>query len=257
METARYLCATAWLFLWKSFFLYPDWTSLVSIYISCLSSSHCAPLCRASCHLLDKIHSFMRQLLLGSLKPSLFQAEQAPFPQTLFICQVLQAPHHLGGPLLKVVRLFECLYCTGGPKLDAVFQLWSKEDWVEEDNHFSRSAGCLTVDTALVQLAFAARVHWQLIFICVRKTPSSVLSAELFPSQAVLLQEAFPSQVQDFPFALVEFHEVPVGPILQPMRVPLSDSPALEHVVCSPSLMSPAILWANTPLLLPGHWQRC
>lgn len=48
----------------------------------------------------------MHHLLLGSLKPSLFQAEQAPFPQTLFICQVLQAPHHLGGPLLKVVRLF-------------------------------------------------------------------------------------------------------------------------------------------------------
>ena len=69
----------------------------------------------------------MHQLLLGSLEPSLFQAEQAAFPQTLFTCQVLQAHHHLGGPPLKVVQLVECLYCTGGPKLDAVFQIWSNE----------------------------------------------------------------------------------------------------------------------------------
>lgn len=35
---------------------------------------------------------------------------------------------------------------------------------------------------------------------------------------------------------LVVFHEVPVGPFLQPAWVPLDGSPALQHIYCSPQL---------------------
>lgn len=43
-----------------------------------------------------------------------------------------------------------------------------------------------------------------------------------------------PSQMQDFVFAFVELHDIPVRPFLQPVKVPLNSSPALQCADCSP-----------------------
>ncbi|KAK4806786.1 hypothetical protein QYF61_005582 [Mycteria americana] len=47
--------------------------------------------------------------------------------------------------------------------------------------------------------------------------------------QPVLVQSVIPPQVQDLAFIIV-FHEVPASPFLQPFKIPLNRSPALQHI---------------------------
>lgn len=50
--------------------------------------------------------------------------------------------------------------------------------------------------------------------------------------QPALVQGAAPGQVWNFTFVMVEFYEVPVGPILQVVSVPLNGGPAFKYTNC-------------------------
>jgi len=63
---------------------------------------------------------------------------------------------------------------------------------------------------------------WLMFNLVSIKTPRA-FSAKLLPkldsTQCALVPGAVPPQVQDFAFPFVEFHEVPVSPLLQPVKV--------------------------------------
>ena len=59
-----------------------------------------------------------------------------------------------------------------------------------------------------------------------------LLSSQL-AHKPVLVHGVIPLQVQDFAFAFVELHEVPVSLFLQPVEVPLNGSMILWWISCS------------------------
>jgi len=54
--------------------------------------------------------------------------------------------------------------------------------------------------------------------------------AKLLSTQPGLVNGIIPPLVEGFPVTVVELHEVPVGPFLQPVEVPHN------HLVCQPLL---------------------
>ena len=65
---------------------------------------------------------------------------------------------------------------------------------------------------------------------------------QLGSPQHILVHGVVPPQVQDFALLLVEPHEVPVSPFLQPVQVPLDGSPTLWCVSRSSQFVSSANL---------------
>lgn len=53
---------------------------------------------------------------------------------------------------------------------------------------------------------------------------------DLFSTQPVLVLGIVPTQVQDLALSLIEHHEVLLGLCLKPIKIPLDDIPALQHV---------------------------
>ncbi|KAK4824261.1 hypothetical protein QYF61_012527 [Mycteria americana] len=57
-----------------------------------------------------------------------------------------------------------------------------------------------------------------------------------FSAQPVFVLEIAPTRVQDLALGLVELHEVCMGPLLKPVKVPLDGTPSLQHVDCTTQL---------------------
>lgn len=107
---------TSWLSSWgKWLSLHPVWISPVSIDIPFLLTSHHPLLWRSWLHFLGHLLvSSALRLLLGPLKPSLFQVEQAPFLQLPLTGQVLQPDCH--GDILLTLLEFIDVFCSEEPK---------------------------------------------------------------------------------------------------------------------------------------------
>ncbi|KAK4832039.1 hypothetical protein QYF61_020554 [Mycteria americana] len=79
----------------------------------------------------------------------------------------------------------------------------------------------------VIQTAFTQTGCW-LMFNSVSTRIPQVLfcqaAFQLAGPQHILVPGVVPSQVQDFALFLVELHEIPVGPLLQPVEVPLNGS---------------------------------
>lgn len=69
-------------------------------------------------------------------------------------------------------------------------------------------------------------VHWD--------SQDLFCKAALYPVSSWLLYVFIISKLQDFTCALIELEDINVGSFLQLSKVPLSDSPALECISCSP-----------------------
>ncbi|KAK4811170.1 hypothetical protein QYF61_019801 [Mycteria americana] len=65
-----------------------------------------------------------------------------------------------------------------------------------------------------------------------------LLSAALNPfiPQSVLILGIAPMQVQDLALGFVELQEVPMGPLLKPVQVPLDGIPSLKRITCTTQL---------------------
>lgn len=70
-----------------------------------------------------------------SLQPSLLQAEQAQFPQPLFLGELLQPSNHPHGPLLDPLQQLHIFLALEAPDLNVVLQVEPHEGRVERDNH--------------------------------------------------------------------------------------------------------------------------
>lgn len=119
-------------------------------------------------------------------------------------CSSLQLPQQLSTEHALAKNLS---FLYWGPKLDALFQLWSHEYWVKDNNSFLWSH----IPVNIVQ-NIAARAHCWLVLWLPSARTHRAFSAKLlatYHSYAILS-----SWVQHFTFVLVEFHKVPVGPFL-------------------------------------------
>lgn len=98
----------------------------------------------------------------------------------------------------------------------------------------------LVVQPWMLPAISAAWAHCWLLPSSLPSGPPGPFPQSCSPAhQPVSLQGFIPSQLQDFALVFAEFHEVPVGPFLQPVK----GSPTLQHICCSPpSLTSSANL---------------
>lgn len=118
---------------------------------------------------------------------------------------------------MNLIHLFRIFFVLGDPKLDAVFQVWSHECWVEWNclvcvccalfiSHRKQSA-TFPVRTLLAHAQPSTSEDPQVLYSTAAPQPGS--------SQPILFP-GLPLYKKDFAFVLGEFYTVPVGPYLQP-----------------------------------------
>lgn len=123
------------------------------------------------------------------------------------------APVCLGGLLLNSLWFINVLPRLGEPKLVAVSQCGSTSAgrWGMITS-LGRLAGLLLIPPRVLVALSAARARcWLLLGLL------SDVSHGSFSAERPLAARDFPSWAQDSTFVLVEWHEVSVGPFLQPM----------------------------------------
>ncbi|KAK4824198.1 hypothetical protein QYF61_012014 [Mycteria americana] len=161
-----------------------------------------------------------------SPQPPFLQAKQSQLPQPLLIRLVLQTLHQLPP---------QCLSCSGGPKLNTVFEVRPHQCRVQGHNHFPSPAGYVIFDTSLDVIGFLGHLGTLLahILVAVNQHPQVLFHQAafqpLFPKPVVLHGVAV-AQVQDLALGLVKPHTIDLGPSIQPVQVPLQSLPTLKHI---------------------------
>ncbi|KAK4829521.1 hypothetical protein QYF61_005160 [Mycteria americana] len=162
----------------------------------------------------------------ASPQPPFLQAKQPQFPQPLLIRLLLQTLHQLRCPSLHPLQYLNIPLVVGGPKLNTAF---------EGHNHFSSPAGHTIFDTSQDAIGFLGRLGTLLAHIqaAVNQHPQVLLCQAafqpLFP-KPVALHGVAVAQVQDLALGLVTPHTIDLGPLIQPVQVPLQSLPTLQQI---------------------------
>ena len=128
----------------------------------------------------------------------------------------------------------------GSPALDTALQMGLPQCSLEGKDHLSRPAGEPLLNGAQGAVGLLCHTatllaHGQLVAL---QGPLVLLSKPAFQPvscQPVLVRGVIPAQGQDFVFPLVELHEVPLCPVLQPAQVLQSSSATsrcISHSSC-------------------------
>ncbi|KAK4832279.1 hypothetical protein QYF61_021678 [Mycteria americana] len=91
-----------------------------------------------------------------------------------------------------------------------------------------------------MQLAFwVASAHCQLVFHPpVYQSPSPhCCSRSTHPPVCKLILGIVPTKVQGLALGLVELHDIRMGPLLKPVKVPLDGIPSLKHINCTTQIV--------------------
>ncbi|GAB0196099.1 cAMP-dependent protein kinase inhibitor alpha [Grus japonensis] len=123
----------------------------------------------------------------------------------------------------------------GPPELDAVLQVGSHQSRVEGQDHLPRPAGHTSFDAAQDTVAFLGckrtlPAHVELLINQYPQVPLLKAALNPFSAQPVVVLGIALTHVQDLALGLVELHEVHMGPLLQPVKVPLDGIPSLQQV---------------------------
>ncbi|KAK4810700.1 hypothetical protein QYF61_007674 [Mycteria americana] len=161
-------------------------------------------------------------------------AKQPQFPQPLLIRLLLQTLHQLCCPSLDMLQHLNVSLVVRGPKVNTVFEV-PYQCRVQGDNHFPSPAGHAIPDTSQDAIGFlghlgtlpahvqpAINQHPQVLFCQAAFQP-------LFP-KPVALHGVVVTQVQDLALSLVEPHTIDLGPLIQPVQVPLQSLPTLKQI---------------------------
>ncbi|PKU35685.1 hypothetical protein llap_14008 [Limosa lapponica baueri] len=139
---------------------------------------------------------------------------------------MLQAPNHLRSPLLYPLQQFPVLLELGSPERDTALQMGSHQGRAEGEDNLPRPAGHTLPDAP--QDAIGLLGHKDTLLAHGR--PVVHQDSQVFllrgvlqqvSPQPVLVQGVISPQVQHLTLALVEFHQVPLYPTLQPVQVSL------------------------------------
>ncbi|KAK4831706.1 hypothetical protein QYF61_018758 [Mycteria americana] len=79
----------------------------------------------------------------------------------------------------------------------------------------------------------AKLMNLSLNVLAVKDLPSLGAAHNPFIPQSVLILEIALTEVQDLALGLVELHEVHMGPLLKPVKVPLDGIPSLKCINCT------------------------
>ncbi|KAK4825779.1 hypothetical protein QYF61_002342 [Mycteria americana] len=169
------------------------------------------------------------------LSTTSFQAKQPQFPQLLLIRLLLQTLHQLRCPSLDTLQHLNIPLVVGGPKLNTAFEVRPHQCQVQGHNHFPSPAGHTISDTSqdaigllgclgtlLPHVQAAVNQHSQVLFCWAAFQP-------LFP-KPVALHGVAVTQVQDLARGLVGPHTIGLGPLIQPVQIPLQSLPTLEQI---------------------------
>lgn len=139
--------------------------------------------------------------------------------------------HHLHGPLLDCLCFVH--FFLGTPELKAGLQVRLHSAEYKGRITFFNLLASLILRQPRIPLAFlVTKTHpWFMFSLMGRRTPSS-FSAKLLSGCSSVFQ------VQDFVLLVAEFCDVPVGPFLHPVKVPLAGSMCPWQISRPPSLMS-------------------
>lgn len=240
METTQPLwitCFTPWrISCWKRS-LYPVWTSLVSAYVSCFSSSHQTALWMA------RLHNFPMgpEGCSGWCYPQAasYPNCRRPVPSA---CPAGECPNLWPAwwPSPGFAAVYQCLFCIGAAKSGHSIHTKSSKCWAEGDNPFP-------LYTHVIQAGYC----WPALLpgytaglcpaCCLPRPPGcfqqSCSPISQYPA-CIFLGSFFPSAG----LILVKFHKVPLGPFFQPVYVPLNGSFTSKYIDCLPQLVSSADL---------------
>ncbi|KAK4832092.1 hypothetical protein QYF61_020707 [Mycteria americana] len=178
-----------------------------------------------------------------SSEPPLLQAEQPQLSQPVFIGEVLQPSDPLHGPPLDSFQQVHVLLMLGAPELNAVLRVGSHESGVEGENHLPRPAGPASFDAAQDTVGFLGCKHTLPghVELLINQHPQVLLlraALNPFSAQPLFVLGIVLTHVQDLALGLVKVHEVPTGPPLKPVRVPLDGTPSLQRVPTQLGLIS-------------------
>ncbi|KAK4824657.1 hypothetical protein QYF61_017030 [Mycteria americana] len=170
-----------------------------------------------------------------SPQPPFLQAKQPQFPQPLLIRLLLQTLHQLHCPSLDTPQHLNVPLVVGGPKLNTVFEVWPHQCRVQGHNHFPSPAGHAIFDTSQDAIGFLGHLGTLLahIQLSVNQYPQVLFCLAafqpLFPKPVALYGVAV-AQVQDLALGLVKPHTTDLGPLIQPVQVPLQSLPTLKQI---------------------------
>ncbi|KAK4814531.1 hypothetical protein QYF61_022020 [Mycteria americana] len=169
------------------------------------------------------------------LSTTSFQAKQPQFPQLLLIRLVLQTLHQLHCPSLDTLQHLNVSLVVGGPKLNTVFEVRPHQGRVQGHDHFPAPAGHAIFDTSQDAIGFLGHLGTLLAHIqpAVNQHRQVLLCQAafqpLFP-KPVALHGVAVAQVQDLALGLVKPHTIDLGPLIQPVQVPLQSLPPLKQI---------------------------
>ncbi|KAK4821198.1 hypothetical protein QYF61_015766 [Mycteria americana] len=165
----------------------------------------------------------------------LVKAKQPQLPQPLLIRLLLQTLHQLRCPSLDSLQHLNVSLVVGGPKLNTVFEVRPHQCRVQGHDHFPTPAGHAIFDTSQDAIGFlghlgtllahiqeAVNQHPQVLFCLAAFQP-------LFP-KPVALHGVAVAQVQDLALGFVKPHTIDLGPLIQPVQVPLQSLPTLQQI---------------------------
>ncbi|KAK4822235.1 hypothetical protein QYF61_011876 [Mycteria americana] len=152
------------------------------------------------------------------------QAKQPQLPQPLLIRLLLQSLHQLRCPSLDTLQHLNVSLVVGGPKLNTVFKMRPHHPAGHAISDTSQDAiGFLGhLGTLLAHIQEGVSQHPQVLFCLAAFQP-------LFP-KPVVLHGVVVTQVQDLALGLVKPHTIDLGPLIQPVQVPLQSLPTLEQI---------------------------
>ncbi|KAK4832371.1 hypothetical protein QYF61_022226 [Mycteria americana] len=174
---------------------------------------------------------------LGSLFRCLttLSAKQPQFPQLLLIRLVFQTLHQLRCPSLDTLQHLNVFLLVRGPKPNTVFEMRPHQCQAQGDSHFPNPTGHTIshasqdavgllghLGTLLAHIQPAVDQHPQVLFCEAAFQP-------LFP-KPVALHGLAVTQVQDLALGLVEPHTIGLGPLIQPVQIPLQSLPTLQQI---------------------------
>ncbi|KAK4821205.1 hypothetical protein QYF61_015773 [Mycteria americana] len=168
------------------------------------------------------------------LSTTSFQAKQPQLPQPLLIRLLLQTLHQLCCPSLDSLQHPNVSLVVGGPKLNTVFEVRPHQCRVQGHDHFPTPAGHAIFDTSQDAIGFLGHLGTLLahIQVAVNQHPHVLFCLAafqpLFP-KPVALHGVAVAQVQDLALGLVKPHTIDLGPLIQPVQVPLQSLPTLQQ----------------------------
>ncbi|KAK4833022.1 LOW QUALITY PROTEIN: hypothetical protein QYF61_027404 [Mycteria americana] len=170
-----------------------------------------------------------------SPQPPFLQAKQPQFPRPLLIRLLLQTLHQLRCPSLDTLQHLSVFLVARGPKLNTVFEVRPHQCGVQGHDHFPSPTGHAISDTSQDAIGFLGHLGTLLPHIqaAVNQHPQVLLCwaafQPLFP-KPVALHGVAVAQVQDLALGLVKPHTIDLGPLIQPVQVPLQSLPTLKQI---------------------------